>query len=172
MSKYFPKPYEPFEGDINVKVDLSIYATKSDLKNATGVDTSPFAKGTDLASLKSNVDKVDIEKLKNVPTNLSNLKSKVDKLDIDKLAPVPVDLSKLSNVVKNDVVKKTECNAKIKNIEDKISDVTNLATKTTLNSKINKVKDEIPSFTNLATTTACTAVENKIPNVSNLVRKN
>ena len=60
----------------------------------------------DLASLKSNVDKLDIDKLKKVPTNLSNLKSKVDKLDIDKFVPASVDLSKLSDVVKNDVVKK------------------------------------------------------------------
>ena len=92
---------------------------------------------SDLVNLETEVDKLDIDKLKNVPTNLSNLKSKVDKLDIDKLAPVPVDLSKLSNVVKNDVVKKTEYNAKIKNIEDKMPDITNLATKTTLNAKIN-----------------------------------
>ena len=60
----------------------------------------------DLASLKSNVDKLDIDKLKNVPSNLSNLKSKVDKLDVDKLVPVPVDLSKLSDLVKTNVVKK------------------------------------------------------------------
>ena len=60
----------------------------------------------DLASLKSNVDKLDIDKLKKVPTNLSNLKSKVGKLDIDKFVPVSVDLNKLSDVVKNDVVKK------------------------------------------------------------------
>ena len=57
MSQYFPKPYEPFGGDINVKVDLSNYATKADLKNATGVDTSKFAKKVDVAGLKSNVDK-------------------------------------------------------------------------------------------------------------------
>ena len=62
MSQYFPKPYEPFGGDINAKVDLSNYATKSDLKNATGVDTSSFAKKkSDLASLKFNVDKLDID---------------------------------------------------------------------------------------------------------------
>ena len=83
----------------------------------------------------------------------------------------PVDLCKLSNVVKNDVVKKTENNAKIKNIEDKRPDITNLATKTILNTKINKVKTEIPSISGLATTSALTAVENKIPNVSNLVKK-
>ena len=68
-------------------------------------------------------------KLKSVPINLNNLKSKVDKLDIGKLKTTPVDLSKLSNIVKNDVVKKTEYNAKIKNIEDKIPDITSLATK-------------------------------------------
>ena len=84
MSQYFPKPYEPFGGDINVKVDLSNYATKTDIKNISHIDTSSFA-------LKSN---------------LASLKTEVDKLDIDKLVPVPVDLSKLSDVVKNDVVKK------------------------------------------------------------------
>ena len=172
MSQYFPKPYEPFGGDINVKVDLSNYATKSDLKNATGIDTSKLAAKSDLVSLKTEVDKLDIDKLKSLPNNLSNLKSKVDKLDIDKLAPVPVDLSKLTNVVKNEVVKKTEYNAKIKNIEDKTPDITNLATKTTLNAKINEVKSRIPSITNLASTTALTAVENKILNVSSLVKKN
>ena len=79
---------------------------QSRFKNATGVDTSKFAKKVDLASLKSNVDNLDIDKLKNVPTNLGNMKSKVDKLDVDKLVPVPVDLSKLSDAVKDDVVKK------------------------------------------------------------------
>ena len=104
MNQYFPNTYKPFGGDINVKVDLSTYATKASLKNATGVDTSKFAKKVDLTNLKSDVDKLDIDKLKIVPDDLSNLKSNVDTLDIDKLAPVSVDLSKLSNVVKNDVV--------------------------------------------------------------------
>ena len=84
MSHHFPKPYEPFGGDINVKVDLSNYATKADIKNISHVDTSSFA-------LKSN---------------LASLKTEVDKLDIVKLAPIPVDLSKLSDVIKNHVVKK------------------------------------------------------------------
>ena len=171
MSQYLPKPYEPFGGEINVKVDLSNYATKPDLKNATGADTSNLAGKSDLVSLKAEVDKLDIDKLKNVPTNLSNLKSKVDWLDIGKFETTPVDLSKLSNVAKNDIVKKDAYNAKIKNIEDNIPDITNLATKTTLNAKINEVKGEIPINTNLATTTALTAVENKIANVSNLVTK-
>ena len=80
--------------------------------------------------------------LTSLPNNLSNLKSKGDKLDIDKLVPAPVDLSKLSNVVKNEVVKETEYNAKMKYIEDKIPDISNLATKIILNTKINKVKTE------------------------------
>ena len=82
MSQYFPKPFRSFGGNINVKVDLSNYATKTDLKNVTHVDTSSFA----------------------LKTNLANLKTEVDKLDIDKLVHIPADLSKLSNVVKNDVV--------------------------------------------------------------------
>ena len=85
MIQYFPKPYGPFDGDINVKVDLSNYANKPDLKNVSHVDVSSFA-------LKSN---------------LVSLKTEVDKLDIDKLIPVPNDLAKLSNVVTDDVVKKT-----------------------------------------------------------------
>ena len=99
------------------------------------------------------------------------MNSKVNKLDVDKLVPVPVDLSKLSDAVKNDVVKKDVYNAKIKDTEDQIPHITNLATNTTLNAKINEVKNEIPSITNLATTAALTAVENKIPNGSNLVQE-
>ena len=83
---------------MKVVLDLSNYGTKADLKNATGVDASKFAKKVNLARLKSNVNKLDIDKLENVPTNLNNLKSKVGKLDVDKL--VPVDLSKLSHVQK------------------------------------------------------------------------
>ena len=79
---------------------------KTDFKDATAVNTSNCAKITGLADLKSDIDKLDFAKLKNVPTNLRNLKSKVDILDVDKLVPVPVNLSKLSNVVKSDVVKK------------------------------------------------------------------
>ena len=120
VSQYFPKPSEPFGGDINVKFDLSNYATKDNIKNITDVDTSSFTLQTNLANLKTEVDKLDIDKLKSLPNNLSNLKTEVDKLDIDKLAPVPADLSKLSNVVKNEAVKKTEYDAMMKNIEDKI----------------------------------------------------
>ena len=106
MSRYFPKPYEPFGGDINVKVNLSNYATKTDFKNATRIDTSKLAAKSDLVTLKAGVDKLDIDKLKSVPTTLSNLKRKVAKLDIGKLETTPVGLRKLSNVVKTGVVKK------------------------------------------------------------------
>ena len=98
MSQYFPKPFRGFRENINVKVDFSYYATKTDLKNITHIDTSSFA----------------------LKTNLASLKTEVDKLDIDKLAPVPVDLSKLSDVVKNDVVKKAvydKLAAKVNNID-------------------------------------------------------
>ena len=85
MNEYFPKWFRSFGRNINVKVDLPNFATKTDIKTVTHVDPSSFAR----------------------KTNLANLKTEVDKLYIDKLAPVPVDLSKLSDVVKNDVVKKT-----------------------------------------------------------------
>ena len=85
MSRFFPKPFEHFGGDINAKADASNYATKIDLKNATGINTSKLA----------------------AKSNLVSLKPEVDKLYIDKLVSAPVDLSKLSDVVKNDVVKIT-----------------------------------------------------------------
>ena len=84
MSQHFPKSFRSFGRNIKVKVDLSNYATKTDLKNVTHVDTSSFA----------------------LNKNLTNFKTEVDKLDIEKLTPVPVYLSKLSDVVKNDFVKK------------------------------------------------------------------
>ena len=84
MSQYFPKPFTSFVGNINVKVDISNYATKSDIKNISHVDSSSVA----------------------LKANLASLKTEGDKLYIDKLVPVPVDLNKLSNIVKNNVVKK------------------------------------------------------------------
>ena len=99
MRKSFLEP-KSSRRRVKIELDLSIFATKADLRKATGVDISSFAKMTDLAGLKSDVDKLDIDKLKNVATNLSKLKSKVDELDVDKLGPVPVDLSKLIDVVK------------------------------------------------------------------------
>ena len=74
---------------------MSNYGTKANLKKETGFDISKFAKKIELANLKSDIDKLDIDKLKNVLVNWSNLDSKADKFDIDKLVPLPVDLSKL-----------------------------------------------------------------------------
>ena len=155
---------------MKVELDLSSYATKADLKHVTSADASEFSKTFDEASLKSDVDKLGINKLKNVPINLSNFKSKVDKLDVDKLVPVSVDLSKLSDAVKSDVIEKDVCNAQIKNIEYKILDITKLATNTTIKAKINEVKNEISSITKLATTTALNAKTNEVkkknPNIT------
>ena len=105
MSEYFPEP-KCLGGRVKVELDLSNYATKADLKTATGGDTSKFTKKVDLTNLKYNVDKLDIDKLKNVLTNLTNLKIKVDKFDIDTLVHVSADLSKLSDVVRNGAIKK------------------------------------------------------------------
>ena len=147
MSQYFPKPYESFNGDINVKIDLSNYATEDDIKNITPVDTSSFA----------------------LKTNVANLKTKVGKLDFDKLKPVPTDLSKLSDVVKNDVVKKADYNKLFTNIDN--IDTSGLVKKTDYNTKITEIEEKIPDTSSLATKTALTTVENKIPDVSNLVKK-
>ena len=95
-------------------------------------------------------------------SGLSSLYSKANKLNIGKLETSLVDLSKLSNLVKNEVVKKTEYNAKIKDTKGEIPSITNLATNAALNAKINEVKDKIPNIANSVTTTAPTAVENKI----------
>ena len=177
MSQYFPKPYEAFGGDIDVKVDLSNYATETDLKNVLHVDVSSFA----------------------LESNLANLKTGVDKLDIDKLTPVPNDLAKLSNVVKYDVVKNTEYDKlvakinnidttgfilkttydtdksdlenKIRDVDKKILDTSKLTKKTDLKAKITEIEGKIPSITGLATNSALTAVENKIPDVNSLVKK-
>ena len=151
-----------------MKVELNL-SIKADLKNATSVDTSTFAKKIDLASLKSEAGELDIDVLEKVSTGLNTLKSKLGKLDTDKLVPVPVDLSNLSDAVKNDVVKKYVYNAKTKDIKDKVPDITNLSTNISLNAKINGVKNKIPNITNLATTTALTNVENKMPDLSKYV---
>ena len=122
----FPKLFRNFGRNINVKVDLSNYATKTDLKNVKHVDTSSFA----------------------LKTNFSNLKTEVDKLHIEKLVPVPADLSKLSDVVKNDVLKKTVYDklvAKVHNIDN--------------NDFVLKTKYD----------TDKTELENKIPNVTDFV---
>ena len=153
MSQYFPKPFNSHFGDcIKVKIDLSNYATKTDIENILHVDTSSFA----------------------LKINLSSLKTEVDKLDIDKIIPIRVDLSKLSDVVKNNIVKKTVYNnlvAKVDNIdtsdfelktkyntdkielENKIPDTSGLVKKTDYNTKITEKEGKIPDISNLATKT-------------------
>ena len=169
MSDYFRRRYKRFDRDINVKVDLSNYATKTDLKNISHADVSSFA-------LKSN---------------LASLKTEVDKIDADKLKTVPVDLARLSNVVKKDVIKKTEYDKlvakvngidntnfvsrtkyekdgsdfedKIDKIDKKIPDVTNLIKKKTdFNTKITEIEGKIPDVSTLATKSALVVVGNKI----------
>ena len=147
MSQYFPKPFRNFGGNINLKVDLSNYATKTDLKRVTQVDTSSFA----------------------LKTNLANLKTEVDKLDIDKLAPVPVDLSKLSDEVKNYVVKKTVYDklvAKVDNIN-----TSDFVLKTKYQTDKRELENKIPGASNLVKKTKLTELANKIPDISNLTTK-
>ena len=171
MSQYFPT-YRRSKSSFKVELDLKNYVTKTDVKNVTHVDVSSFASKTNLASLKT---------------------------EVDKLVRVPNDLAKLSNVVKNDVVKKTEYDklvGKVDNIditsfvlkikyekdgsdlEDKINkvdkknpEVIHLVKITDFNSKTSEVEGKIPSISGLATNSALTAAENKIPDVSNLVKK-
>ena len=176
MCQYFPEPYKSFGENINAKVDFFNYATKADLKNATGIDTSKLA-------LKSN---------------LPSLKPKADKIDAGKLKTVPVDLSKLSNVVNNGAVKETvydklvtkvnnidnrgfvlktkydtdksDLEKKISDADKKIPDAGGLVKKTDYNAKITEREGKIPNISGLATV-ALTAVGNKIPDVSSLVKK-
>ena len=188
MSQYFP-PYRSSERNIKVELDLSNYATKTDPKNVTHVDVSSFVSKTNLASLKTEVDK----------------------LDIDKLTPVPNDLAKLCNVIKNGVVKKTEYNklvGKVDNIdttgfvlktkydtdnlkiekilkqgsgvaskddldvvENKIPNVSSFVEKADFSSKITEVENKIPDISGLASKSELTTVENKITDISGLVTK-
>ena len=160
MSTYYP-PYKSSSNNINVELDLTNYATKTDLNNITHVDTSSFASKTNLAVLKSEVDKIDVDKLKTAP----------------------VDLAKLTNAVENDLVKKTVYNTKVTSIEDQVAgltkntidslaDITKLKTidtnsfvlktklasdVTTLKNKIDTVDKKIPDISRLATKTSLNA---------------
>ena len=180
MSPYFP-PYNNSSENIKVELDLSNYATKKDIKDITHVDTSSYA----------------------LKTNLAALKTEVDKIDTDKLKAVPDDLAKLSNVVKNDVVKKTTYNTlknkvdaihttsfvtrtkfttdtnalddKMDKVEKKTPDISGLATKSSVTRLIteqedynDKVKKKISDISGLASKIELTVVENKIPDVSGL----
>ena len=177
ISEYFPKPTY-FAEKVKVEVDLPNCATTTDLKNTTGADTLDFPKKTNLANLKPDVDKLDIHKLKNVPSNLCNLKSKIEKLDIGKLETTASDLSKLSNVIilRSEILKIKYLILmwllilllRLKNeLKNSIPTTINLVTNASLNDKINEVKNKIHNITNLASTT--TVVENKIPDHSKYI---
>ena len=159
-SQYYP-PYESSSNNIKVELDLTNYATKTDLKNITHTDVSSFASKTNLAALKTEVVKIDKDKLKTVP----------------------VDLAKLSNIVNNDVVKKTDYNTKETSIEnqiagvtkntlDKLGDITKLkavdtsnfvlktniaSDVTTLENKIDTVDKKTPDISGLPTKTSLTS---------------
>ena len=155
MSTYYP-PYKSSSQNIKVELDVANYATKTDLKNITHVDVSSYASKTNLAALKSEVDKIDVDKLKTTPA----------------------DLAKLSNVVKNDVVKKTDYSTKVtsteaqiagltKNTVDNLADITklkavdasNFVTRTKFSADTNALDDKIDG------------VEKKVPDVSGLATK-
>ena len=179
MSTYYP-PYKSFSNNVKVELDLANYATKDDVKNITHVDVTSFASKTNLAALKTEVDKIDADKLKTVP----------------------VDLAKLSNVVDIDVVKKTDYNTKVTSIEiqiagltkntvDNLADITKLKaidtnsfvlkTKlasdvTTLEDKIDTVDKKIPDISGLASKTSLTSYlqtttfNSKVTEVENKVK--
>ena len=160
MSTYYPS-YKSSNQNIKAELDLANYATKDDVKNITHIDVSSFASKTNLATLKTEVDKIDVDKLKTTPT----------------------DLAKLTNAVENDLVKKTDYNTKVTSIENQIAGVTknmvdNLAditklkavdtsnfvlkTKlasdvTTLENKIDNVDKKIPDVSGLDTKTSLTS---------------
>ena len=141
-SQYFP-PYENSSNNIKVQLDLTNYATKDDVKIITHVDVSSYATKTNLAALKTEVDKINVDKLKTVP----------------------VDLAKLTNVVKNYVVKKTDYSAKVANTENQIAGVT----KNTLDNLADITKLKAVDTSNFVLKTKLTsdvnALENKIDTV-------
>ena len=141
-SQYYP-PYKSSVNNIKVELDLSNYATKKDINGITHVDVSGFASKTNLAALKTEVDQIDADKLKTVP----------------------VDLAKLSNIVNNDVVKKTDYNTKVTRIESQIAGVT----KNTLDNLADITKLKAVDTSNFVSKTKFTAdsntLENKIDDV-------
>ena len=153
MSQYFP-PYNNSSGNIKVELDLSNYATEDDVKNITHVDVSSYATKTNLAALKSEVDKIDTDKLKTVPD----------------------DLAKLSNVVKTEAVKKITYNT-LKNKVDAI-DTSKFVSRTkfstdtnSLDDKIDKVEKKIPDISGLATKSSVTRLVTEKEDYTDKVKK-
>ena len=153
MGKYFRRRYEPFDRDINVKVDLSYYTTKADLKNVSYVDVSRFALKLNLASLRTEVDKIDADKLKTVQVDLASAVKNdvVKKAEYNKLV-TKVDTIGTTNFVKKAKYEKdgTDFKVKIDKIDKKIPDVTSLVRKTDLNTKVTEIEGKIPNISGLA----------------------
>ena len=152
MSKYFPKSLRSFGRNINVKVDLSNYATKTNIKNISHVDTSIFTLKTNLANLKTEVDKLDIEKLVPVPTGLSKL-SDVVKNDVAKTTVYDKSVAKVNNIDTSGFVLKAKYDTDKSELEKKISDTTGLVKKTDYNTKITGLENKIHDTSKLATKT-------------------
>ena len=153
MSTYYP-PYKSSSSNIKVELDLTNYATKTDLKNITHTDVSSFSRKTNLAALKTEVDKIDVNKLKTVPD----------------------DLAKLTNVVKNEVFKKTTYN-RLKNKIDAI-DTSVFVTRTkfttdanALNDKIDKVEKKIPDISGLKTKSSVTRLLTEQEDYNDKIKK-
>ena len=171
MSQYFPKLFNSHFGDsIKAKIDLSNYPTKTDIKYISHVDNSDFVLKSNLASLKTQLDKLDIDKLVTIPVDLSKLSDLVKK-DFVKMDVYNKLVAKVDNIDTSDFVLKTKYNTDKTELENKIPDTSGLAKKTNYNTKITESENKIPDISNLAIKTALTAIENKIPSVSNLVKK-
>ena len=170
MSQYFPKPYRNFGGNIDVKVVLSNYATKTDVKDATGIDTSNFALKSNLTNLKTEVDKIDVAKLKTVPAGLSKLRNVAKKKVIENTGYDKL-VTKVNNI--DDPLKfilkakydtdKSDLEKKISDAEKETPDTSGRVKKTDLNSKITEIESKMVS--GLATNSALTKFENKIPDI-------
>ena len=193
MSQCFP-PYDTSSKDIKVELDLSNYVTKTDLKNATHVDVSCYALKSNLAALKTEIGKIDTDKLKTVPDDLAKLINVVKNDAVKKTEFIPIK-NKVDGIDTNNFVPKTKFEKDIKDLDDtiyqvekRIPDVSGLATKSsitsllptsTFNNKITEVENKIKTVDNkiltnttgLATKTELTAVENKIPDANGFVKK-
>ena len=180
MSQYF-QPYNNSSKNIKVELDLSNYATKDDVKNITHVDVSSYATKTNLAALKTEVDKIDIDKLKTVPDELAKLINVV-KNEVAKKITYNTLKNKVDAIGTSKFVSRTKFTTdtntlddKIDKVEKKIPDISGLATKSSVTRLIteqedytDKVKKKIPDISGLASKTELTAVENKIPDISGL----
>ena len=169
MSQYCPTPSSHKE-NIKVEIDLSNYVTKKYINDITHEDTLNFALKTNLSSLKTEVDKLDIAKLATVPVDLRKL-SNVGKNDVVKKIVYDKLVAKVDNIDTSDFVLKTNFNTKFTGLENKIPNTNGLVKKTDYNTKITEIENKIPDISGLATKTALTTVENKIPSINNLATK-